>query len=318
MSRASLQYGIEGKGGPRIGEVADHGQGHGIAANNMRLIQGPDGDVLDIRIEDSKTGHSRYVDIAGTAGGLQMSDLARRYWAEAGFEVETGTIAGMRYSCPDFWVVRFSLKGFDESRLGHFLRVLQHSSSASARIHSRTTETEMVRRLKATGPKSSLKKFVNVAGGPRGSPQLSGLIVELKAQGYGDLVHFVPGPLILSTSGKRITLMPLSSGSTFESTKSLLTKAAHDANAVRSDPDPQIDMTVEELLQTAKWGTHSFRHMADKLLVQYCKAKGIDLDLIKVVLGWEENKRKKEMVNHYDQTSVYERVQRARITLGIV
>ena len=75
-------------------------------------------------------------------------------------------------------------------------------------------------------------------------------------------------------------------------------------------------MTVEELLQTAKWGTHSFRHMADKLLVQYCKAKGIDLDLIKVVLGWEENKRKKEMVNHYDQTSVYERVQRARITLG--
>ena len=318
LSRASLQYGIEGKGGPRIGEVADHGQGHGIAANNMRIIQGPDGEILDIRIEDSKTGHSRYVDIAGTAGGLLMADLARRYWAEAGFEVETGTIAGMRYSCPDFWVVRFSLKGFDESRLGHLLRVLQHSASASARGNSRITEVEMVRRMKATGPKSSLKKYVNVAGGPRGSPQLASLITELKAQGYGDFVHFVPGPLILSTSGKRTTLMPLSSGSTFDSTKSLLTKAAHDANAVRSDPDPQIDMTVDELLRTAKWGTHSFRHMADKLLVQYCKARNIDLDLIKVVLGWEENKRKKEMVNHYDQTSVYERVQRARITLGIV
>ena len=33
---------------------------------------------------------------------------------------------------------------------------------------------------------------------------------------------------------------------------------------------------------------------------------------------WEENQHKKSMLNHYDQTSVLERVQRARITLGVV
>ena len=58
--------------------------------------------------------------------------------------------------------------------------------------------------------------------------------------------------------------------------------------------------------------------MADKLLKAYCKANAIDMELIKVVLGWEENQRKKSMLNHYDQTSVLERVNRARITLGIV
>ena len=112
--------------------------------------------------------------------------------------------------------------------------------------------------------------------------------------------------------------MPLSSGSTFDATRSFLAKAALDANIVRSDPDPQIDMTLDELFSSAKWGSHSFRHMADKLLKAYCKANAIDMELIKVVLGWEENQRKKSMLNHYDQTSVLERVNRARITLGIV
>ena len=173
-------------------------------------------------------------------------------------------------------------------------------------------------RIKASGPKSSLKKFVNVAGGRRNDASLAALITELTAQGYGDFIHFVPGPLILSTSGRRVTLMPLSSGSTFDATKSFLAKAALDANIVRSDPDPQIDMTLDELFSSAKWGSHSFRHMADKLLKAYCKANAIDMELIKVVLGWEENQRKKSMLNHYDQTSVLERVNRARITLGIV
>ena len=54
------------------------------------------------------------------------------------------------------------------------------------------------------------------------------------------------------------------------------------------------------------------------MLKAYCKANAIDMELIKVVLGWEENQRKKSMLNHYDQTSVLERVQRARITLGVV
>eukprot|EP00966_Prymnesium_polylepis_P255742 5908342-Prymnesium_polylepis.1 len=66
-ARDALLYGIGGLGGPRIGEQADCGQGHGVVCSDVVLYETPDGrEVVELQIRAAKTGFARYTPIART------------------------------------------------------------------------------------------------------------------------------------------------------------------------------------------------------------------------------------------------------------
>jgi hypothetical protein len=98
-ARDALLYAIAGLGGPRIGEQADCGQGHGVSCSDVTLWESPDGaEVVELVIRSSKTGFARFVPIAGkTQSGIQLSSLLRQNWKAAGFHITGGTAGRYRY-----------------------------------------------------------------------------------------------------------------------------------------------------------------------------------------------------------------------------
>ena len=74
----------EGLSGTRISETADGGQGHGLLAGDVRIVQLRDGtEMVDLLIRDWKTKRARFVSVPGTtASGLShQGDTGRpRAW----------------------------------------------------------------------------------------------------------------------------------------------------------------------------------------------------------------------------------------------
>ena len=87
-------------GGCRVGEVSGAGQGHGVLANDVAILRDLDTGftTVEMKLEHSKTGFSRYMNIAadttGTAG-VQCSRILEELWKEWGFTLTTYTQAGV-------------------------------------------------------------------------------------------------------------------------------------------------------------------------------------------------------------------------------
>ena len=305
-ARDGVTYPMEAVNGGRIGEFTGSGQGHGVTTDSVQLVLGPGGECfIDFHIESSKTHHSRYSGIVGkTRSGIDYAARLRRYWYELGAPataLRTRRQGGWTMSWMDEWVVRVSLLGFDRGRpplkgetcqsedLKRLLAVLAASGNSSAVDHLAATKHYAGTRILASGPGSESKKFVNVAAGPKGSQSLLSVIRSLADGGFeGEgRVHLVPSPFIRATFGRRVSLMPLASGSTYDSVKKYLVKAALAANVDPADPDPDLGMDVAEI-ESAKWGTHSFRRSADRRARAWCIKNGISLDLVDKALGWKE------------------------------
>lgn len=119
-SREKVQFVIEGVGGCRIGEVAGAGEGHGILADNVAILEDMSKEpgtlgscVVEGYLEHSKTGFSRYLDFAGktVTSQIECAKLLQEYWQLAGMRVVTSTRQGIRVMRPDRKVVRVSLLG---------------------------------------------------------------------------------------------------------------------------------------------------------------------------------------------------------------
>ena len=110
--------------------------------------------------------------------------------------------------------------------------------------------------------------------------------------------------------------MPLASGSTYDSVKKYLVKAALAANVDPADPDPDLRMDVTEI-ESAKWGTHSFRRSADRRARAWCIKNGISLDLVDKALGWKEAEHSRDMQLHYDEDTLWRRWEEAQVTYDI-
>ena len=328
-SRWSLECLVEGVAGARVGEAVGGGDFHGLMANNTSIIAHPDfaeqkwsKEVVELKLEHSKTGNPRYLNVAGTT---QLSDLPvaaslRSFWREAGIATTVEDIGGARIERPDYWVVRVALAGMStEGANAQFSRLLRllSDSAAFAREHARVAISYAKQRKKADGPGSAAKRYVNVAGGRSSSAGVAAAVRALRAAGFGEFVSVVPGPLIRATSGFCVTHMPLSTSSTFKTVKEILTSACRLANEATADPDLDLQGLLEAL-----WTNHSLRRMSDTAARRYMNDVSYGRDRVEpweidLLYGWNEAEMSKDMQMHYAKMSLRERIKQARISCMI-
>ena len=317
-SRARVQVGAEGVGGCRIGEVTGGGDLHGLLANQSCILEdmekpadAVDRVVVEYKLEHSKTGFSRYLDLAGTTktSKIECARHLQEYWAEAGMKTRTTIRGGVKETRPDFWVVRVSLLGMTQTMLGRMLATISNFPKVKA---YKSTGRVAMQRLIAQGPGSMQKRYVNVASGGSDEPELDAIVAELKRHGFE--ASKAPGPLLLSTTGgqwPKLTPMPMSTGSAFEPTKELLVAAAELAGADKSDPDPDLDTAYG---RAPKWTSHSLRRGADTAARQYKEETGATEAQIDIFFGWHEKILLKAMQVHYEGLSTRARMALAKIT----
>ena len=310
-ARDALLYAVAGLGGPRIGEQADCGQGHGITCSDMTLWERPDGvEVVELMVRTSKTGFARFVPIAGaTRSGIQLAQLLRSYWKLAGFTIVGGSAGRYRYWRPSRMVLRVSLAGADLGVLSRLDSTIARCGNASARLNAKTTLRYAKERIKASGPGSESKKFVNVAMGDEKGTQLGALAAVIE-QGTGLMASVAEAPMFMATEGRYQTLMPISSASLFDGVKHRLARAAQEARAAG---DPQLNMTQREI-DDADWASHSFRRGADKQARIFSEKEGISIERVDMSFGWNQRAMAKDMQLRYDENDLDKRMAGADIT----
>lgn len=315
-AREKAQIMLEGVGGCRVGEVAGGGDEHGLLANEVAILRDPESGlvVVEAKIEHSKTGFSRYLDVAGTTEGsfIECANIMMEYWRNAGFELDRSSQAGIDVIRPNFWVVRASLLSVDSNQMAK-LRHLLETSAGALRVCAKATMTKAEQRWKASGVGSQQKKYVNIGSGRYESAVLARILEGV--QGLGFEARIVPGPLLLSTSGgrdSRPTSMPLAVTSVFGPTKYLLEKAYEKVNAV--SPDKDLDAGHGRRI---RWATHSLRRLGDTVARRDREAARVSEAEIDIYFGWHEAVLLKEMQRHYAAMSVRERMKMARITAGM-
>ena len=323
-ARERVQVIAEGVGGCRIGEVCGGGEAHGLLANHTAILEDLSvgaGDetlgrvVVEMMLEHSKTGFSRYLDLAGTTStsNIQCAKYLRDYWRLAGMTTTTQVESGIRVTRPDFWVVRVSLLGMRPGEGGEFERLcawLEASTSPAVKRTVKSTLTEAKGQIGAEGDPQ--KKYINVAMGDSKTCGLRELNDELKAAGFTSTL--VEGPLLLATTGgkyPRVKTMPLKTSSAFAPTKELLTQAWKAANADPLNPDPALELAAGE---KPKWSSHSLRRLADTTARRYRVLMNITEAEIDIYFGWNERVLLKAMQVHYAKMTRRERMRHARIT----
>jgi hypothetical protein len=123
-----------------------------------------------------------------------------------------------------------------------------------------------------------------------------------------EYVVITPSPLLRATRANRITIMPLSEGSTYEKFVTLLPEAEKLAQA-RQGGDPDFDL---ETRGEASYGNHSMREMADHVARKSMNLTGASETDIDRMFGWNEAWYRKKMQLHYAGRD--DRVKRAKIT----
>jgi hypothetical protein len=321
VRRDQICTAIEAYGGARIGEVADAGQGHGAMCENIAWVEdmSTGEGFMDIFIPTSKTGHARYTGISEVpAPRVNMKKILFSAWRTMGVTTKTKEVGGLSVTWADRYVIRVSLLGMGKEDLPVLVKALNTSSSATAKAELSSTIRYATARLKADGPGSELKKFINVAYGREGSIELMDLVKHLGVHGFGrDRVHMMSAPFISATTGgmkPRPTMMPLSSTTmTGGVTKKLLVQAALAANIDPDHPDPDLSIPVKEI-EAAKWGTHSMRRFSDRRVKLWCKHHGLDKTIVDAMHGWKEAERRLDMQTHYDELNLRIRLERSRVT----
>ena len=324
-NRWALEILTEAVGGARIGEAVGGGDFHGLMANHVCVIRHPDckekwnREVVEFKLEHSKTGHARYLNVAGTTqiSELKVAEALRGFWQASGLNTVTEQQAGAEVTRADYWVVRVSLLGVDEADLESLGELLSSATDSEIVKHAKATMTYARERHKAFGVGSQAKKYVNVTGGQATSVSIAAAVDLLKKNGWAKYASVVPGPLIRATSGFLITHMPLSTASTFDTTKKLLTSSCEVAN--RDSPDPHLDLQGRTV---PVWTTHSLRRLSDTNARRFMKdtrfgRKPVEPWEINLLYGWNEAEMEKDMQMHYATMGLWERIQQARITCMI-
>ena len=319
--RTKLMVVTEGVGGLRIGEVAGGGDSHGLLANETAILTDPEKEpndplrvVVEGYLEHSKTGFSRYFDIAGTTenSNIQVAKIYEDYWDSAGFTVTKTMEAGIEVRRPDFLVARVSLLGIDEEKVERLIDWAKESKYESVKKHADSPLVYARQRYAAKGIASQAKKYVNVAGGNSRDRDLPKIVAELRKMGL--VAHVIAGPLLLATNGGRnvnFTLMPLAVGSVGGVVKEILESAYEVAMSDPDSPDPDIEIRAGK---KPKFSTHSLRRLANTTARRYREESKTSADEIDLYFGWNERVLLKAMQVHYAKMSIRERMATAKIT----
>ena len=264
-------------------------------------------------MEHSKTGFARYVNMIGTTktSKVQVAAHVTELWASLGLRTIKYTEGEYEITQPDYWVVRLSLLGIGEERLRKAKDTLKASSVPEVRELATCTAGYMDRRVRLLHDAEE-RAFVNVAGGPREAAGLRAVQAELQAAGLGTFVQLVPGPLLRSTSGSRITHESFASDSTYAQLTPIMTYAYEQANADPADTDPERDLQGR---LSPKFGNHSWRRFGDKVARDTMDVTGTDSVDIDLYFGWHEKMHSKDMQLHYAGRP--DRVKRSRVSMMI-
>ena len=321
-ARGRVQMVLEGVGGCRIGEVAGGGDAHGLLANNTAILEDPlasAGDpsrcVVEGHLEHSKTKFARTLNLAGKTitTGIGAAGILADYWDRAGFRIVRYEQAGIWVKRPDYWTIRVSLLGMDERELERLLATLDSSGVPAVRTALKSTGQEALRRYKIKGAAGLQKAYVNVISGSSLDKDLDEVKDLLLHEGFR--AQKVPGPLLIATQGGKAPhkrkLMPLSTDTTFEPTKEMLTQAWKLANADPLNPDPHLDVPHGE---DPKWTPHSLRRGADTTARRWMEKSGTTEAEIDLYFGWHEKILRKAMQVHYASLSIRERMTQSKIT----
>ena len=324
-AREKVQFVMEGVGGCRIGEVAGGGDLHGLLSNNVAILEkldAPSGAldacVVEAYLEHSKTKFSRYLDLAGKTRttGIECALIVLEYWKLAGVRLTVTMQQGVKVTRPDHWVVRVSLLGFDrkEEKLQELIRYVAASRRPVIAPYAKAIENDARLRYRAL---SEQKSYINVAVGSSIDSALAEVRGELEALGFK--ASLVPGPFLIATTGGRypkLKTMPLSTNSTFDTTKKILEMAHRqanqkDKNGICVDPDPDLELKEGE---EPRWTTHSLRRLGDTTARRYREDTGTTEAMIDLYFGWQERVLKKAMQVHYESLSMLARMALAKIT----
>ena len=312
QSRACLMVALECMCGLRVGEVLTGGDFHGLLANHMVILTSQSTGRVSVEgmIEHSKTKHKRYVNAVASSEGetrIQLARYLRAYWADTGLDVVARMEAGYLVEGPDFYVVRVSLMGLvgeaGRQRLLLMGRLLRTSASPMAR---RWADFSVLRGEQRRAAATSMdKRYINVIGGCRASPEIALVSLELTRTGFGELISIVPGPMMRATQGTALgaSFMPLDPQSTYGKLHEML-DAAYAGCSPAGDPDPELDLAG---LASPLWGHHSFRRFADTVARQTMGETGATEQDIDLMFGWMEAYYSARMQIHYESYFVRER-----------
>jgi hypothetical protein len=206
-------------------------------------------------------------------------------------------------------VVRVSLLGQNEASIQRLIAELKTCPVEQVRQHLGSSTKYIKLRYMAA---NAAKKYVNIAGGGGEDEDVRETLEWVRALGYQ--ASLVPGPMLLATTGGKtcaLTLMPLSTSSTFAPTKELLQAAYIKAGAVPGDPDPDLDVRAGE---EVKWTTHSLRRLADTTARRYMEITGTSEGEIDLFFGWNERVLRKAMQTHYATMNLRELMALAKVT----
>ena len=231
LARSQVLFDGETAGGARLGEMTGGGDGHGVLANHSDIAW-PVGaedqrecETVNLHIEDSKTKYSRDMTYVGVTGGplsLRGADNLRRLWALSGFKIETSRTDGMLVQRPNYYVLRLSLLGMEregKSGLNRLVRLVRNTSEQVV-VRSRSWIVAYLNERYKGATGSEEERYVNMAGGPKGSEEIREMRGWLVTNGFGAFIEKgeVPGPLLRATargSPHVVTHMPLKPGSSY-------------------------------------------------------------------------------------------------------
>ena len=217
---------------------------------------------------------------------------------------------GMVVERPDYWVVRVSLLGMNDQTVRRLKGAIEGTRGGDMALHAKASLAKIDERLKAT-TKGEEYRYVNIAGGPRGGPQIRAAKERLEACGLGSHVNVVPGPLIRATRGRLLQHMPLAVASSYTHAIGAL-KAAWEISKEMEEPDLELDL---EGLEEPKWAHHTFRRTGDRMARASMEETGVTEETIDEVYGWNQAARAK--VQQIQYAGRADRSKRARVTMMI-
>ena len=302
QARTLVMADLELMGGVRVGESCGGGDGHGALANNLCLMREvgaqktSEDTSAELWLEDSKTGFARYVNFVGKSKGVGIDSAShiRALWKECGFSKDKGTLIeeiedGLIVERPNYYVVRVSFSDMNDKAIKKLASAIRESDIVEVAVHAGASAYYIKRRMNAK-TKGEEHKYVNIAGGAKGSKQIVQTMKMLKDKGLDKYADAVPGPLLRSTYAKRLlTHMPLVPESSYTHLIGAL-KAAWEISSKMDEPDLELDL---EGLEAPKWAHDTFRRTGDKIARATMDETGVDSIDIDEQFGWEQAARAK-------------------------
>ena len=195
-------------------------------------------------LEDSKTKFGRRMVIAGKTRGSLAFEAAlyvKGLWKESGFAIKEEMRDGMRILRPDYFVLRVSLLGMQKAMITRFAGMLEACKEPAVAVLGKYSARKVLERGLVNETDGEEKKYVNIAGGARESDALAGALQWVQSIGLGRFANVVPGPLLRATDGKKITHMPLQTGSAYAHLSKAMEKAYFTSRA-RGVVDQELDL----------------------------------------------------------------------------